>query len=376
MVEKRNGILLTGATGLVGGELLIRLLASRPFSRIYCIIRSKKLQPFEERLNALIEWLEISDEDAARIVAIEGDVTEKHLGLGDQYEKIASQVAEIFATAANVSFNLELEEARRYNLDSLKHIIDFAKKAQFSGGFQRLNYLSTAYVIGDPSQSPDDQGRPRFRNTYEQSKWEAEQLLQAAKEWLPFTCYRPSVIMGNSKTGRTPNFRVLYVPMRWVWLEGITTLPCDPNIRFDVVPVDYVCDAIVALSIKPQCIGKVYNLTAGPERSITNAEFCQLAVEAGHEWQQRMGEPLTPEPELVPFEKLPDISEEQRKKFEQIARSVMPYMVDELLFEDSETEEVLADTSIECPSLRDYIRNLIYFAIKYVSEKRLIDPRL
>lgn len=374
--SSKNAVLLTGATGLVGGELLVRLLASRPFSPIYCIIRSRKLQPVRERRKGLLEWLEVSDEDAERVIAVEGDVTQKDLGLGDKYNELAARIVEVFDTAADVTFDQQLDEARRINRDGLQHMIDFALTAQSASGFRRFNYVSTAYVVGDVAAGPDEHGNPRFHNTYEQTKWEAEALLTQLGDTLPWTCYRPSVIMGNSQTGRTPHFRVLYIPIRWVWLEGIRVLPCDPNIRFDVVPVDYVADAIIALSIKPQCVGQTYNLTAGIERSITTAEFTELVVEAGHQLQRRTGEPLTPKPDLIPFEQLPSISDDERTKIEQIARSFLPHMIDEILFDDAETKAVLAGTGIECPSLRDYIRNLIYFAFKHVSENRLFDPRI
>lgn len=374
--SSNNAVLLTGATGLVGGELLVRLLASRPFSPIYCIIRSRKLQSVQERREALLEWLEVTEEDAERVIAVDGDVTQKDLGLGDRYHEIADNVVEVFDTAADVSFDQELEEARRINRDGLQHLLDFALRAQTASGFRRFNYVSTAYVVGDVVAGPDEHGNPRFHNTYEQTKWEAEQILVRLGDKLPWTCYRPSVIMGNSKTGRTPHFRVLYVPIRWVWLEGVKVLPCDPNIRFDVVPVDYVADAIIALSIKPQCVGKIYSLTAGPERSITNAEFTELVLETGNQCLRRGGEPVAPKPELVPFEQLQNVSKDQRTKIEQVARSFFPHMIDEYLFDDTETKVALAGTGIECPSLRDYIHNLISFAFKYISENRLFDPRL
>jgi len=360
--SSKNAVLLTGATGLLGGELLVRLLASRPFSSIYCIIRARKHQSVQERRKALLEWLEISEDDAERVIAIEGDVTRKDLGLGDRYPEIADRTVEIFDTAADVSFDQELEEARRVNRDGLQHLIDFALLAQSRSEFRRFNYVSTAYIVGDVAAGPDEFGNPRFHNTYEQTKWEAEQLIFQLGDRLPWTSYRPSVIMGNSKTGRTPHFRVLYIPMRWVAAEGIRTIPCDPNIRFDVVPVDFVADAIMALSIKRQCIGEAYNLVAGPERSITTAEFTELVLEARNEWQRRIGAPPTPKPEIVPFEQLPNVPEDQRIKIEQIARSFFPHMVNEILFDDSETKAALAGTGIECPNLRDYIRNLIYFA--------------
>jgi thioester reductase-like protein len=369
-MSNQTAVLLTGATGLVGGELLPRLLASRPNSLIYCIIRPRNLETLEERRSKLLDWAEITGEDAERVIALEGDVTKSDLGLGERYVSIAREVREIFASAANIRFDLELEEARRINRDGLRHLIDFAFKARSQGEFRRFNFVSTAYVCGDQKADPEPNGMPRFHNTYEQSKWEAEQLLLHNRKNIPTTCYRPSIIVGNSKTGKTPHFHTIYDTIRWAVFEGLTTVWCYPNIRSDVVPVDYVCDATIALSVGSKTEGKTYYLTAGLDRSISNEEFARLTAEVGHEFQRRAGMALTPPPRLVSFDDLDPALENERKVFEVFTRRYLPYMMDQFLFDDSETRAALQGTAIECPNLRDYLRNLIYYYGAAFTENR------
>ncbi len=371
-----TGILLTGATGLVGAELVPRLLRSRPASQIYCLMRSQPDRPIEQRLQALLEWADVSEEDRDRVIAVEGEVTCEDLGLSDGYDALAREIGEIFHAAANTRHDLTLEQLRRINRDGLEHVIRLARRARDLNGLKRLNHVSTAFVDGDPTVAPDAQGRPCFRNPYEESKWEAELLLNGIREELPLTCYRPSSIVGDSRTGRTLHFHVMYEPIKWVYLGGLSKAPWSPEVRFDIVPVDYVCDAMMALSINPEAVGKSYYLTCGPARAMAAQEFVRLVAETGHEWQRRDGETPTPLPELV---RVDGLSEEEREMLAEevmaagsVARTYMPYLFTEQLFDDGETRAALANTGIECPPLKDYLAALV----AYASERRYHDMRL
>jgi long-chain acyl-CoA synthetase len=368
---RERGVLLTGSTGFLGGDLLPRLLASRPGAPIYCLMRSSKKNPLEARRGALLEWADLSADEAERVIAVDGDLTAGDLGLGERRAELAAQVKEIFHTAATTRFDMELEEARRVNLYGVAHLISFVRESARAGGFRRLNHVSTAYVMGESGSG--NGGRPDFRNTYEESKWEAERLLDAVRGEVPVTCYRPSIIVGDSRTGRTLHFRVLYEPIKWVYLGGMTVLPCQPSVRLDVVPVDFVCDAILAIAECEDAIGRTYPITSGDAGAISIREFTELAVRYGNEWQREVGEPLTAPPKLVTSEHLETLSSSERKAFEkilaaadQLAQGYLPYMLVEQVFECPETRAALAGTGIVCPPLREYMRAII----RYASEHR------
>jgi thioester reductase-like protein len=366
---EKNAVLLTGATGFVGSELLPRILRARPDALVYCLIRPRKGQPVEARREKILAWAEIDSGDAERVVALQGDVSVPDLGLGEHFDPVAREVGEIFNSAASPRFDFDLETARRINRDSTINVIGFALASAAHGPLRRLHHVSTAFVQGDPKRRAEGNGRPLFRNTYEQTKWEAEQSLFEVADKIPITCYRPSIIVGDSRTGRTLHFRGLYEPMKWVYIDGVTVLPIKPRLRFDAVPIDYVCDAIMALSSMPETAGGTYHLTAGSERAIDVKEYVELCLKHGRAWQRRVGEELVHEPELVSREQLPGFPEEKRREYQalfdaadQVASVLVPYTIEEQLFEDPETRQALEGTGIECPVLRDYVVNLIEYA--------------
>ena len=102
-----------------------------------------------------------------------------------------------------------------------------------------------------------------FRNTYEQTKWEAEHVVNEASDLDPVIA-RPSIVMGESESGWTPAFNVLYWPIRAFSRGLFTEVPARPEALVDVVPVDYVADALVHL-LEDSSSSGVVNLVSGRE---------------------------------------------------------------------------------------------------------------
>jgi len=233
--------------------------------------------------------------------------------------------------------------------------------------------VSTAYIAGSlPGllAERDVPAEPDFRNTYEQTKWEAEQLLAEARDEVPITVYRPSIIVGDSHTGRTRHFRVLYDPIKWVYYGKTNILPCRPEVRIDVVPIDYVCDAMVAVGARSDSAGETYHLTGGPENGISIRELVDQAVEIGNRYHAEIGEPPINPPQILS----PDLAQtgtpEEREQIEKLfalGRTVMrthvPYMLIEQLFDDRRTRAALAGTGISCPPLPTYFELLCRWGV-------------
>ena len=167
--------------------------------------------------------------------------------------------------AASISFDLPLDEAREINVEGTREVIGLAREAKALGRLERFVHVSTAYVSGAYAGTFRErqlEAGQRFRNTYEQTKLEAEQIVAAASDLSPAVA-RPSIVMGESDTGWTPAFNVLYWPLRAFSRGLFDTAPADPAGRVDVVPVDYVADAIVHLLDRGEA--GVFNLMAGRE---------------------------------------------------------------------------------------------------------------
>ena len=157
-------------------------------------------------------------------------------------------------------------------------MVDLAKRcAQRGDGLERLSYVSTAYVAGahrgDFGESDLDVGQG-FRNLYERSKFEAEQLLRERAAGLPLQVLRPSIIVGDSRTGWTSSFNVLYPPLRAFAHGAIPALPARRGSPVDVVPVDYVADSVERLAREGE--NGTFHLVAG-RNATTVGRLIELA---------------------------------------------------------------------------------------------------
>jgi thioester reductase-like protein len=230
-----GAVLLTGATGFVGREILDRMVERR---HVYALVRAENDELAAERLPG-----------HPRLTAVAGDIERHGCGLeAATVDRLASEVTTVVHCAASVSFDLPLDESRRVNVDGTRHVVDLARRCR---GLERLTYISTAYVAGEPRrlfrESQLDVGQ-RFRNPYERSKFEAELALRSEGADLPLQILRPSIVVGDSTTGRTSSFNVLYGPLKAFARGGIRAIPARRDSPVDIVPVDYVADRVHELA--------------------------------------------------------------------------------------------------------------------------------
>ena len=213
-----------------------------------------------------------------------GDLEKRRLGWDDStWRSWAERVNEIYHCAASTNFDLPLEQAQRINVGGLLQIHAFSVVAAALGDFRRLHHVSTAYAAGrtrwDVRASetlPPDEER-YFRNTYERTKARAERFLRDYAE-VPWTIYRPSIIVGDSQSGRTRSWNVCYAPMRLIAAGRLRMVPASSRAILDYVPVDYVVDGISALGQRSDTEGKTLHLTAG-EQSCAVPECLRLIDE-------------------------------------------------------------------------------------------------
>jgi long-chain acyl-CoA synthetase len=229
--------LLTGATGFVGMELLRRFL-ERGERRIHALVRAADDRAAADRLPG-----------HPRLHAVAGDIEEPGLGLSESTrERLAEDVTTVVHCAASISFDLSLEKSRRVNVDGTRNVVEFAERCR---RLERLTYVSTAYVAGEPRglfrEDQLDVGQ-RFRNPYERSKFEAERMIRERAAGLPLQVLRPSIVVGDSRTGRTSTFNVLYGPLKAFARGRIPAIPARRSSPVDIVPVDYVADRAYELA--------------------------------------------------------------------------------------------------------------------------------
>jgi long-chain acyl-CoA synthetase len=239
-----GAVLLTGATGFVGKEILDRFLDRG--RRVYALVRADDDETAAARLPP-----------HANLTVLAGDIEDPGLGLAAAPEDVTT----IVHCAASVSFDLSLEASRRVNAEGTRNVVDLARRCD---GLERMTYVSTAYVAGEPrrmfGEDELDVGQ-RFRNPYERSKFEAERMLRERGAGMPIQIVRPSIIVGDSRTGRTTSFNVLYGPLKALALGAIPAIPARRRSPVDIVPVDYVADRTVELAEQGE--DGTYHLVAG-----------------------------------------------------------------------------------------------------------------
>jgi long-chain acyl-CoA synthetase len=357
-------VLLTGATGFVGMELLTRYL-ERTDRRVYVLVRGANNREVATRVEHTLRSLFGADHPyGSRVVALRGDITRAGLGLRGERERLAEQVSEIVHGAASVSFELGLEHSRRINVEGTRRVLELAEHCHARGGLRRLSYISTAYVAGEHSgrfnEDDLDVGQS-FRNAYEQSKFEAESLVASSRAQLPITVLRPSIIVGERDSGWTASFNVLYWPLRAFARGSYVALPARRDAPVDVVPVDYVADAIFALSQAPEAEGGTYHLTAGAGATSVG-ELIELAT-------ARFGRPA---PRLIPpglYRRvvhpllLRSSSDERYRRALARSEFFFPYFAMSVTYDDRRSRVALRGAGIKPTPLNRYFDRLVEFAL-------------
>jgi thioester reductase-like protein len=234
-----GAVFLTGATGFVGREILSRFL-DRDDRHVFALVRADNDDEAAGRLPA-----------HDRLTAVAGDIETDGLGLADgSRERLSREVTTVVHCAASVSFDMPLDESRSVNVEGTRRVLDFARSCT---RLERFSYVSTAYVAGEPGglfREDELAVGQQFRNPYERSKFEAELALRSEGADLPLQILRPSIVVGDSTTGRTSSFNVLYGPLKAFARGAVPAIPARRDAPVDIVPVDYVADRVHELATR------------------------------------------------------------------------------------------------------------------------------
>ncbi len=360
-----GAVFLTGATGFVGMELLTRFL-ERSDRHVYALVRPGDDVSATARLRGVVEEM-CGDADAHRDrwTAVPGDIETPDLGLSAAARTaLARDVGQVVHSAASVSFSLPLEQSRAINLEGTRRVLDFARAcADEEGGLQRFAHVSTAYVAGDHGGSWDedqlDAGQG-FRNSYERSKFEAERLVHEAAERLPVQVFRPSIVVGEHDSGWTSSFNVLYPPLKAFEAGALPVLPAREDTPVDVVPVDYVADAVFELVRQPVRSGEVHHLVAG-RRATTVGRLTDGAAGYFAKPRPRLVPPWLYRAVLHPL--LLAVNRGRRRRALRRTESLFPYFGMRVRFDDRRTRRRLEPAGISAPAVDAYFDRLLDFAV-------------
>jgi long-chain acyl-CoA synthetase len=348
-------LLLTGATGMVGREVLRRAAQDPRYRRVLCLVRPGSDRSAEDRLRDLADRLGV---DGSRLTALPGDVSEPGLGVGPQD---IADVTQVIHCAATVSFDLPLEQARRINVTGTRNVIEVCRALP---RLHRLDAVSTCYVAGRregmilESDLEHDAG---FHNTYEQTKYEAELLLREAMADLPIAVHRPAIVVGDSRTGQTGAWKVLYWPLKVIARGWLPVIPYDPGSTLDIVPVDFVADALLALAADPGTLGGTFHLAAGPQRDTTTGEMFPRIFRMLHRRAPLRVPPVVFRNVVRPV--LMVIPDRRLRRTLQAGLVYRPYLELRLQFDTTQADGFLEPAGVRCPAVLDYIDTIVAAAL-------------
>jgi thioester reductase-like protein len=269
--------------------------------------------------------------------------------------KLTASTDEVWHCAASLSFNPDQrDEIFAMNVGGTRNLLQLVERT----ATRRLHHVSTAYIAGNRTdlalESEIDVGQ-KFKNAYEESKCEAEKLVADAhqKGIVCASVYRPSIVIGDSNSGRVTHFHGVYAFIRGLWsvLErlrrtmpdgGLIKLPLRllgaERTTLNFVPIDYVVNGMVHISQQALSLGKTYHL-ANPhptENGLWLSHVCRvLRVE---------GIQLVGEGSFLrnPMTRLEALFQKQMAFYYQ-------YLQGEPRFDCRRALDALRNTGIECP---------------------------
>jgi thioester reductase-like protein len=335
-------VLLTGYPGFIGRRLADRLV--RAGARVTAVV--------EPRMAAVARHAA-----GDRIEVIEGDIARRRLGLGaEDWERLTAEVRHVFHLAAVYNLGVPLELAQRVNVDGTGNVLELCRACE---RLERLNYVSTAYVAGlrkglvYEHELVLGQG---FKNHYESTKFQAEVWVRQELDRVPTTIYRPAIVVGDSRTGETQKFDGPYFMLRVISLCHRRGVPIPQFGRsdapFNVVPVDFVLDAMLAGAGEAAAVGETFHLV-DPE-PVAAAELLRILAEAyaGAAPAYRLPPRLVANALRVPA---------VRTMFGGAPRESIRYLNHQVRFDVRRAADVLGGAGLRVPRFEEYVDTLAAF---------------
>ncbi|MDQ2856427.1 MAG: SDR family oxidoreductase [Acidobacteriota bacterium] len=347
-------IFVTGFPGFIAGRLIQRLAADS--ERLLLLVQPAFVNRAQQEI---VEIARAAKVPVERFRILEGDITQKNLGLsaGD-LAAVREEATSVFHLAAIYDLAVKRDVALDINVGGTRNVNQVVRSLR---KLRRYHYVSTCYVAGlrrgliAESDLRHDAG---FRNYYEESKHLAELEVEALKSELPVIIHRPSVVCGDSRTGETAKYDGIYYLInyllrmpRFISLFNIG----NRKVSLNLVPVDFVVEAIAALARDDRAVGKTIQI-ADPAPLTTHALFNSIARNINDR-----GSRITfPAPVVQFFLSLPGAPALTR-----LPHHAVPYFFLKQTYDTTEAGKLLAPYGVYCPSFSSYVDAIVDFAARH-----------
>ena len=345
--------LITGYPGFITSRLVESLMSRTPKTDFTFVVQSQFAAMAREKLEAQAS---AHKDYSGKVHVVVGDITHATLGLDvAPYKALQKKIGVVWHLAAIYDLAVPEEAAYRVNVLGTKHVLDFCEGCK---SFARLNYISTCYVagqrIGRIFEDELDEGQTH-NNHYESTKFWAEMEVQRRLDAVPSIIMRPSIVVGDSKTGETAKYDGPYYLLKFIkrmpkWAPFPRIGTADPQVN--IVPVDFVVAAAIELALSPGLEGQVFQL-ADPH-PMTASEIVDLSLGCLDRAPSKGVIPVG----LVGAALRSDSMEEAIG----MPREVVNYFTHDASYDTRNTDAALASGPVRCPHLSSYMQTLIdYF---------------
>lgn len=352
--ERMRTHFFTGFPGFIASELIKELLLQDDVKKIYLLVQEEQQLHAQTKIQNIIK----ANPKAVPFEIVVGDITCANLNMSEQViEKLYKEQLTVWHLAAIYDLAVRAEIAWKVNVDGTRHVNEFVQNHPL---IERYIYFSTAYVAGEREGVilETEIIRPgAFKNHYEETKFEAELLVETVKEHVPTTIIRPGIVRGHSVTGKTIKFDGPYFFMNMI--DRLKWLPFIPYVGktktcINVVPIDYIINTSIFLSKKAEAIGRTLHLTDPSPHLIEDVYKTMVMELTGRNPKGRL-------PKLLAEKGLSSINL-QRKLGVEV--QTIDYLTWDATFDTTNTQKLLEGSGIECPDFIQSIPSMTAFYIK------------
>ncbi len=364
--SQKRTVLVTGYPGFIGKRLVRTLLTSEPNSTFYLLVQEKFVEDAKRYVKA------VRKKNTGKVHLLTGDIADMHLGLAaDELKKLTRDLTDIYHLAAISYLGVPDDLMWQVNVQGTVNLLELAEEAR---KLRRFNHVSTAFVSGDRegviTEEELDCGQG-FRNLYERTKYEAEKKVRAAMGRLPITVYRPSIVVGDSKTGEIGRFDGPYylgILLVSSPLSVPLPLPGDGGAPMNMIPVDYAVDAILQLSQQPEAEGLTFHIV-DPNPMSARSAYQLIARCAGLQANKISLATGLPRSLLSGLTKL-FLSVPGLEKISRAPRQAIDYVSSMAIYNSTNTMRQLKGSGLECPPFEAYADNLVAYVRSYYEDRR------
>jgi thioester reductase-like protein len=347
----RETLFITGFPGFIANRLLERL--ARKDCDLIVLVQPALVS---RALDEIARLAQLSGRSEGDFQIVEGDIRESGLALSAlDRELVQQQTTRVFHLAAVYDLAVPEDVALRVNAGGTRNVIELARSLPH---LRQFHHVSTCYVAGKregvilESELRHDAG---YRNFYEQSKYLAEMEVEVAKRDLPVTIHRPAVVCGDSKSGETGKYDGVYYLINYLlrWPGALSLINIgNHEVSLNLVPVDFVVDAMAALAFDEQAIGKTLQL-ADPAPLTTNQLFNAIAKSI----DGRRSRITAPRSWVYFFLMLPP-----SPRITGLPHHAVPYFFVKQVYDSTQAQELLAPHGIRCPPFESYVDRIVDYA--------------